>query len=102
MIPRRPRYTLFPYTTLFRSRPVVATDVTGSRDAVVAGVTGELTPRGDADALAAALARVVDDRSEEHTAELQSRQFLGCRLLLEQKQFHKWVDREFGKYYYAT
>src|SRR3712207_7798007 len=85
MIRRPPRSTLFPYTTLFRSiRMEHAVDV-----------PGEL-PRFDAPADAIhALAAVTEyarwrqrdpGRSEEHTSELQSRQYLVCRLLLEKKK----------------
>src|SRR2546422_3477202 len=76
MIRRPPRSTLFPYTTLFRSRggqldrPPQAHD---PRDVLGAGPDPEL--------LAAAV-----DRSEEHTSELQSRLHLVCRLLLEKKK----------------
>src|SRR3712207_8999752 len=66
MIRRPPRSTLFPYTTLFRSGPVRHR----SRGFLLA-------------ALRAVLLRV--RRSEEHTSELQSRQYLVCRLLLEKK-----------------
>src|SRR5258707_10359725 len=74
MIRRPPRSTLFPYTTLFRSpgeprRP--APDRARRRVAVRARLPGP-----------AAQAR----RSEEHTSELQSRQYLVCRLLLEKKK----------------
>src|SRR5947209_16851164 len=66
---RPPRSTLFPYTTLFRSirngRPTVS-----SRFAVRISSASTVT---------------VPDRSEEHTSELQSRQYLVCRLLLEKK-----------------
>src|SRR3712207_7889726 len=77
MIRRPPRSTLFPYTPLFRSRPA-------RRDRVVHGeVPGPPLGR--------------DPRSEEHTSELQSRQYLVCRLLLEKKK-HKlptyWSTRE--------
>src|SRR5262245_65187489 len=69
MIRRPPRSTLFPYTTLFRSRPRLSAD--GARRlARVERV------------LAAALA----ERSEEHTSELQSLRHLVCRLLLEKKK----------------
>src|SRR3712207_7448270 len=80
MIRRPPRSTLFPYTTLFRSK--------GER---------ELGRRHEGAALA--VVRLLDDplqrgdavivlalRSEEHTSELQSRQYLVCRLLLEKKK----------------
>src|SRR3712207_6975933 len=79
MIRRPPRSTLFPYTTLFRSEQLVLEQV------AVAG------HRADAD-LAPFLADVAElvlervDRSEEHTSELQSRQYLVCRLLLEKKK----------------
>src|SRR5258707_4792923 len=66
MIRRPPRSTLFPYTTLFRSLLEHA-DLAGERD------------------LDGALAARLELRSEEHTSELQSRQYLVCRLLLEKK-----------------
>src|SRR3712207_7959810 len=71
MIRRPPRSTLFPYTTLFRSEPQVQQHVHGP--VVVAG--GILVLR----------ANLLAVRSEEHTSELQSRQYLVCRLLLEKK-----------------
>src|SRR3712207_8200886 len=88
MIRRPPRSTLFPYTTLFRSgraRP----------PAQRRGVGGALARRRWAAAGRAAVAagrrpRPAGDRragrSEEHTSELQSRQYLVCRLLLEKKK----------------
>src|SRR3712207_8823527 len=92
MIRRPPRSTLFPYTTLFRSRGAgrVARDQRGALDAPARG------RRGPSDAVLLrdrALRRRVGivrgaghtDRSEEHTSELQSRQYLVCRLLLEKK-----------------
>src|SRR3712207_7500883 len=80
MIRRPPRSTLFPYTTLFRSdvRPHA-----GERRAQpVRGVGDELALRV-ARALQRGQHRV--ERSEEHTSELQSRQYLVCRLLLAKK-----------------
>src|SRR3712207_8056656 len=96
MIRRPPRSTLFPYTTLFRSvqpcrllandrdgipnvlvegmacgTPVVSTPVSGIPELITDGDNGLLVP---------------PDRSEEHTSELQSRQYLVCRLLLEKKK----------------
>src|SRR3712207_8497401 len=89
MIRRPPRSTLFPYTTLFRSRPaVLAQGVDGTTRQV--GVEKE-----PGDALAVVVPTVVEhgqqagQRSEEHTSELQSRQYLVCRLLLEKKKIHK-------------
>src|SRR3712207_8766962 len=96
MIRRPPRSTLFPYTTLFRSRSARLRRVRASpvlrpaeRDADHEAAVAELDharehrrpdPRGHA-----ALGPKAHLRSEEHTSELQSRQYLVCRLLLEKK-----------------
>src|SRR3712207_8366127 len=98
MIRRPPRSTLFPYTTLFRSRlvhrPLVDRPLAEVADAdpVLAAVLDrEGDPRGQRDVaaddgVAAEEALLgVEERSEEHTSELQSRQYLVCRLLLEKK-----------------
>src|SRR3712207_7317986 len=80
MIRRPPRSTLFPYTTLFRSP---------SSSASVSSVHSMADDIPGLDVLEAAGRRVlvrVDLRSEEHTSELQSRQYLVCRLLLEKKK----------------
>src|SRR5438445_10068583 len=97
MIRRPPRSTLFPYTTLFRSRACKLRDqqplTLRSRDdrdcrryagAEQHGVDDLLSGIGDRPAL---------DRSEEHTSELQSRQYLVCRLLLEKKKKKKEIYR---------
>src|SRR3712207_6967464 len=96
MIRRPPRSTLFPYTTLFRSGYTVSNDffdfvynadrtppilsVEGGQDYVDGNDFASMTfsPNGDV------TRQVV--RSEEHTSELQSRQYLVCRLLLEKKK----------------
>src|SRR5690349_24079627 len=94
----RPRsYTLFPYTTLFRSAR--SWIVGGARPVGVAGWRAARRPLPEADR--AALARSASGsgrraarqpaRSEEHTSELQSRRDLVCRLLLEKKKTHKHV-----------
>src|SRR3712207_7297507 len=96
MIRRPPRSTLFPYTTLFRSDRDVGL---GQRPAFldrepVGREDGELVIAEDERAAAHArrvahvLRRQLDAtvRSEEHTSELQSRQYLVCRLLLEKKK----------------
>src|SRR3712207_9335397 len=88
MIRRPPRSTLFPYTTLFRSkkrepgrghydkdRPAIIAWVS-RQGAVVLQATRDFT------------VQTVQKRSEEHTSELQSRQYLVCRLLLEKKTLH--------------
>src|SRR3712207_7204021 len=82
MIRRPPRSTLFPYTTLFRSQPVVRDRSGPSRWPRTAQLTGSRWGRGGSCRAAG--------RSEEHTSELQSRQYLVCRLLLEKKKtIHK-------------
>src|SRR3712207_8520423 len=91
MIRRPPRSTLFPYTTLFRSLApraggddavgvdlgcrVVVAEEQGEVGHVTVGAVGILRAHGH-------------PRSEEHTSELQSRQYLVCRLLLEKKNSH--------------
>src|SRR3712207_7413500 len=99
MIRQPPRSTLFPYTTLFRSdrgalRPAhrleAALEAVGHQ--VMLGVVvvverplGHSQPLGDLLHRGAVVALLVH-RSEEHTSELQSRQYLVCRLLLEKKK----------------
>src|SRR3712207_7088772 len=84
MIRRPPRSTLFPYTTLFRS-PALAEEVGRAGLPVRVHVAGDrvVLPRG----IELSAYRIVQEglRSEEHTSELQSRQYLVCRLLLEKK-----------------
>src|SRR3712207_7073984 len=91
MIRRPPRSTLFPYTTLFRS-PARTRDRAPHAERAVAllalgeggGDDRERGRRGQR--RAEALQGPRTDRSEEHTSELQSRQYLVCRLLLEKKK----------------
>src|SRR3712207_7086661 len=85
MIRRPPRSTLFPYTTLFRSGAVPASVPRPSRGGTL-GCVLEIRVLGG---LAVDLAG--RPRSEEHTSELQSRQYLVCRLLLEKKKNKKYV-----------
>src|SRR3712207_6979287 len=102
MIRRPPRSTLFPYTTLFRSddaaRLELAGDLRACLDlpndaAALAAVHRAATSQRARDALLDRLAArhllsevmIRNRRSEEHTSELQSRQYLVCRLLLEKK-----------------
>src|SRR3712207_7046342 len=80
MIRRPPRSTLFPYTTLFRSFP--GGQVVGrNREGTVA-----FQEHGLNEKLVHLVGEPKDLRSEEHTSELQSRQYLVCRLLLEKKK----------------
>src|SRR5947209_12849190 len=82
MIRRPPRSTLFPYTTLFRSRAVSSCAAPApSNGRSRHRRTGIATARCCPTATAA-----IPVRSEEHTSELQSRQYLVCRLLLEKKK----------------
>src|SRR3712207_7018779 len=92
MIRRPPRSTLFPYTTLFRS--VWADRRRGPSRADPHRELARESGGGDADGRADQVGRAGGDRaeqqlpetrSEEHTSELQSRQYLVCRLLLEKK-----------------
>src|SRR3712207_6988442 len=95
MIRRPPRSTLFPYTTLFRSKPINRQGVwLPPADAFSGGAARAESP-GPAISLRSAarcspgLSRAHGHwavRSEEHTSELQSRQYLVCRLLLEKKK----------------
>src|SRR3712207_8779546 len=84
MIRRPPRSTLFPYTTLFRSRLLGAGRRPG-RERPRAAARRDAGP-GDGDAARRGPLAVAQGRSEEHTSELQSRQYLVCRLLLEKKK----------------
>src|SRR3712207_7083929 len=97
MIRRPPRSTLFPYTTLFRSKSfwlvsagmfALATTPAYAQDQT--SPTGDTSPveqsaEVDAETDVTATDAVATSRSEEHTSELQSRQYLVCRLLLEKK-----------------
>src|SRR3712207_7360096 len=92
MIRRPPRSTLFPYTTLFRSlrapRDLVHRHEVVQPERRVHGGRGRAQPRGER------------ARSEEHTSELQSRQYLVCRLLLEKKTIIAFIF--FTPYIYST
>src|SRR3712207_7762113 len=87
MIRRPPRSTLFPYTTLFRSLFLEGHDQFDSVQAVGAKIVDEARLLGHFILFhAEMLDHDLPDRSEEHTSELQSRQYLVCRLLLEKKK----------------
>src|SRR3712207_7673616 len=92
MIRRPPRSTLFPYTTLFRSAATERAIVELLRELRRAGKTALVvhhdlqTVKEYFDHVLLLNMRVVATRSEEHTSELQSRQYLVCRLLLEKKK----------------
>src|SRR3712207_8692796 len=99
MIRRPPRSTLFPYTTLFRSRGrgspqrrhggrLVATTCAAQPAGQGCPRGRELGWRTGVEPVELPLELVVCARSEEHTSELQSRQYLVCRLLLGKKKHH--------------
>src|SRR3712207_7016004 len=88
MIRRPPRSTLFPYTTLFRSLEVLlqpGDDLSGLDVGAQLAAAHESFFLRELLEVRRALARL---RSEEHTSELQSRQYLVCRLLLEKKKYY--------------
>src|SRR5207249_10485455 len=83
-----PRSTLFPYTTLFRSTANFEVRANGNPTALFSAIRGEIgrfDPKLTILSVKTAQA-LVDERSEEHTSELQSRFDLVCRLLLEKKK----------------
>src|SRR3712207_7254996 len=102
MIRRPPRSTLFPYTTLFRS---IGTECNRRGGRVESAVfDGEALPslrhrglatlrneRAPMSVIELLLSLAAILRSEEHTSELQSRQYLVCRLLLEKKKIKKYI-----------
>src|SRR3712207_8718373 len=98
MIRRPPRSTLFPYTTLFRSNGEILKaeakkkkgfwgKLGGALKTALAIAGPVLAPfTGGASLILSSAVGAVDARSEEHTSEIQSRQYLVCRLLLEKKK----------------
>src|SRR3712207_8009531 len=95
MIRRPPRSTLFPYTTLFRSahgcRPVLRARpdrlaAPAGKRRRLAGTAWSARPSSPCPFLCRSVSAWCETRSEEHTSELQSRQYLVCRLLLEKKK----------------
>src|SRR3712207_6864120 len=102
MIRRPPRSTLFPYTTLFRSVPILKNinlNIKKNEFITLLGPSGcgktttlrilggfEEATSGDV---------IFENRSEEHTSELQTRQYLVCRLLLEKKNKYKYAHTSY-------
>src|SRR2546430_6720261 len=91
MIRRPPRSTLFPYTTLFRSKRANGMRPTPATNGAQVRMTGRKRDTRIA---------MAPWRSEEHTSELQSQSNLVCRLLLEKKKtqahYNSWHSFEFG------
>src|SRR3712207_7244586 len=85
MIRRPPRSTLFPYTTLFRSESHARAAKAWSNGYFDRSVAPVVDRNGT-------VVLDADERSEEHTSELQSRQYLVCRLLLEKKKKDKMTS----------
>src|SRR3712207_7490536 len=100
MIRRPPRSTLFPYTTLFRSvgnltRPIVqdlVSDIILVDEPLIERAVNAFATLQRSMAEGAGAAGLAA-RSEEHTSELQSRQYLVCRLLLEKKKNQYYYER---------
>src|SRR3712207_8973662 len=92
MIRRPPRSTLFPYTTLFRSNrraePILIHILESHDEPLARGHAAAALRQLTGDEARPTMLRALRDeqRSEEHTSELQSRQYLVCRLLLEKKK----------------
>src|SRR3712207_8700094 len=92
MIRRPPRSTLFPYTTLFRSAILACRREVASTDAMSSATMAARPGTSAEEAVMRSLhvngcdMAYAEHRSEEHTSELQSRQYLVCRLLLEKKK----------------
>src|SRR3712207_8690395 len=90
MIRRPPRSTLFPYTTLFRSPPGPARSGCAAATSPISEAINHAAPKHRGLVLPSSPGRasvpLQAKRSEEHTSELQSRQYLVCRLLLEKKK----------------
>src|SRR3712207_7870836 len=86
MIRRPPRSTLFPYTTLFRSltEEMAVKKIRFPKTSAI-GIK-PVSIEGTERLVRKAIQYAIDNRSEEHTSELQSRQYLVCRLLLEKKK----------------
>src|SRR3712207_8077561 len=99
MIRRPPRSPLFPYTTLFRSRPDLrqARD-RARRDRAHAARTWSIAARSST------VSTSYWNRSEEHTSELQSRQYIVCRLLLEKETvlYRRRADRKSRVLYFMN
>src|SRR3712207_8562788 len=89
MIRRPPRSTLFPYTTLFRSSifPFFKLLTKPSANPIISRMHPNATaPSNTCEIFSIGLINIGSKRSEEHTSELQSRQYLVCRLLLEKNK----------------
>src|SRR3712207_8085089 len=93
MIRRPPRSTLFPYTTLFRSTPAHSVVLPADADSLYRSLEVKEEPSETMVFVnyyrPGEIYHTNDRRSEEHTSELQSRQYLVCRLLLEKNKYNR-------------
>src|SRR3712207_8884111 len=96
MIRRPPRSTLFPYTTLFRSQSLI------KHQSKIQNLKSKISADGEREQDERDAAGEVCRRSEEHTSELQSRQYLVCRLLLDKKIFVSSEDLNTASLHHAT
>src|SRR5690554_7633383 len=91
MLPRPPRSTLFPYTTLFRSH-LLLSEKLKKKNGIAVALNNQVIPQKDWSTTpllpndTILIITATQGRSEEHTSELQSRPHLVCRLLLEKKK----------------
>src|SRR3712207_7485625 len=102
MIRRPPRSTLFPYTTLFRSRPMHTqrSECPWQHESTCRSPTSRTSVRGPTRGGSWSFTGTC--RSEEHTSELQSRQYLVCRLLLEKKKKNEQLYTTSSTHYHPV
>src|SRR2546425_4967860 len=101
MIRRPPRSTLFPYTTLFRSRAAVGRPVVAGAEHQPVEPRAHVPPAARQGSCRSPVRGHREERSEEHTSELQSLAYLVCRLLLEKKKKNNtYVDNNKNKEYW--
>src|SRR3712207_7077253 len=101
MIRRPPRSTLFPYTTLFRSGPSKHPKLVKAYFKKYPKVAEAIINRAGIYNDQCELVERLEARSEEHTSELQSRQYLVCRLLLEKKKKVYILYMQVDMYYFV-
>src|SRR5258708_11666902 len=101
MIRRPPRSTLFPYTTLFRSRSKSSVSGLTSLSGALTFCSRQYSATSRRNATSACAKSTFNSRSEEHTSELQSPDHLVCRLLLEKKK-HGNTDHSNSQWFLAS
>src|SRR3712207_7221679 len=96
MIRRPPRSTLFPYTTLFRSTQGSSRRFSAALRPSSPSSASSFASSSRAACHSSRVPTLCSERSEEHTSELQSRQYLVCRLLLEKKNRYQYTHTFFA------